>query len=261
MKETWSSESYDLLPRLAKVTVPTLVITGDHDFFPVSMAEEICGRFPPPDWSSSRAADTSPISSVRPRFASGSTTSSAGRRRRSLPPSSDEGPRSTPGPDRSTAPVALCRHERRAHGSPHRVDQDRNQAEGPHQAASAPEARAADVDPRPPGEEDTEGRNVPRPPRAAGESKRQGRGHENCAAHEEYRERQSVERVVSRTDLVKRVDERNPFGPSPRLSPAVFAEAPAAARGCSSRGDPGPGPEETVWPLPRQATDPRRAAS
>ena len=46
MKETWASDGYDLLPRLAKVTVPTLVITGDHDFFPVSMSEEISRALP-----------------------------------------------------------------------------------------------------------------------------------------------------------------------------------------------------------------------
>ncbi|HEY1334476.1 MAG TPA: alpha/beta fold hydrolase [Myxococcaceae bacterium] len=46
MKETWGSDSYDLLPRLGKVTVPTLVITGNHDFFPVSMAEEISRALP-----------------------------------------------------------------------------------------------------------------------------------------------------------------------------------------------------------------------
>ena len=46
MKETWSSNGYDLLPRLKKVTVPTLVITGDHDFFPVTMAEEISRALP-----------------------------------------------------------------------------------------------------------------------------------------------------------------------------------------------------------------------
>jgi proline iminopeptidase len=46
MKETWASDGYDLLPRLRKVAVPTLVITGDHDFFPVSMAEEISRALP-----------------------------------------------------------------------------------------------------------------------------------------------------------------------------------------------------------------------
>jgi proline iminopeptidase len=46
MKETWASDGYDLLPRLGKVTVPTLVITGDHDFFPVSMSEEISRALP-----------------------------------------------------------------------------------------------------------------------------------------------------------------------------------------------------------------------
>ena len=46
MKETWSADGYDLLPRLRKVTVPTLVITGDHDFFPVSMAAEISRALP-----------------------------------------------------------------------------------------------------------------------------------------------------------------------------------------------------------------------
>ena len=46
MKETWASEGYDLLPRLGKLPVPTLVISGDHDFFPVTMAAEIARALP-----------------------------------------------------------------------------------------------------------------------------------------------------------------------------------------------------------------------
>src|SRR5262249_45579385 len=32
MIETWSSDRYDLLPALARLSIPTLVIYGDHDF-------------------------------------------------------------------------------------------------------------------------------------------------------------------------------------------------------------------------------------
>ena len=48
MKETWSSESYDLLPSLAKVTVPTLVITGITTSSRSRWPRRFCGRFPPP---------------------------------------------------------------------------------------------------------------------------------------------------------------------------------------------------------------------
>jgi len=37
---------FDLLPNLAGVTVPTLVLHGDHDFVPLSAAERVAGALP-----------------------------------------------------------------------------------------------------------------------------------------------------------------------------------------------------------------------
>jgi pimeloyl-ACP methyl ester carboxylesterase len=36
-------DGYDLLPRLRSLTIPTLVIYGDHDFIPSFAAEHISG--------------------------------------------------------------------------------------------------------------------------------------------------------------------------------------------------------------------------
>lgn len=41
MNETWSLPDYNLLPQLKKVSVPTLVIYGDHEFIPAGTAEHI----------------------------------------------------------------------------------------------------------------------------------------------------------------------------------------------------------------------------
>jgi proline iminopeptidase len=47
MKETWMSpKGYDLLPRLATVAIPTLVIYGDHDFIPEQTAAHIAHAIP-----------------------------------------------------------------------------------------------------------------------------------------------------------------------------------------------------------------------
>ena len=46
MTETWSLSGYDLLPRLKTVSIPTLVIYGDHDFIPVATAEHITQAIP-----------------------------------------------------------------------------------------------------------------------------------------------------------------------------------------------------------------------
>jgi len=43
---TWAREDYDLVPRLGVVTAPTLVIHGEGDFVPVSIAERIAGALP-----------------------------------------------------------------------------------------------------------------------------------------------------------------------------------------------------------------------
>jgi len=46
MSETWSLPGYDLLPKLKGLKIPSLVITGDHEFIPVSTAEHIAGAIP-----------------------------------------------------------------------------------------------------------------------------------------------------------------------------------------------------------------------
>jgi proline iminopeptidase len=45
-EQTWSSPGYDLLPKLRRVTVPTLVIHGEDDFVPVEVVEHIAGAIP-----------------------------------------------------------------------------------------------------------------------------------------------------------------------------------------------------------------------
>ena len=45
-EETWRSEGYDLLPRLAELDVPTLVLHGRDDFIPVALAERIADAMP-----------------------------------------------------------------------------------------------------------------------------------------------------------------------------------------------------------------------
>jgi pimeloyl-ACP methyl ester carboxylesterase len=46
MRETWQVAGYDLLPKLRGLCIPTLVITGDHDFIPVEVAEHIARAIP-----------------------------------------------------------------------------------------------------------------------------------------------------------------------------------------------------------------------
>jgi proline iminopeptidase len=46
MHDTWEIEGYDLLPKLRSLRIPTLVITGDHDFIPVEVAEHIARAIP-----------------------------------------------------------------------------------------------------------------------------------------------------------------------------------------------------------------------
>ena len=46
MVDTWEMGGYDLLPRLQKLTIPTLVIFGDHDFIPGAIARHIAGAMP-----------------------------------------------------------------------------------------------------------------------------------------------------------------------------------------------------------------------
>lgn len=46
MRDTWHVPGYDLLPKLGRLHIPTLVIAGDHDFIPVKLAEHISKTIP-----------------------------------------------------------------------------------------------------------------------------------------------------------------------------------------------------------------------
>lgn len=46
MNDTWSLPAYDLLPKLKSVRLPTLVISGDHEFIPATTAEHIAQAIP-----------------------------------------------------------------------------------------------------------------------------------------------------------------------------------------------------------------------
>jgi len=46
MRETLQVDGYDLLPRLQTLSIPTLVIWGDHDFFPREIAAHIARAIP-----------------------------------------------------------------------------------------------------------------------------------------------------------------------------------------------------------------------
>ena len=46
MDETWASETYDLIPRLQTLEIPTIVIHGDYDFVPLECATHIAEAIP-----------------------------------------------------------------------------------------------------------------------------------------------------------------------------------------------------------------------
>lgn len=46
MRDTWQLDGYDLLPKLGILKIPTLVISGDHDFIPADIAKHIAGAIP-----------------------------------------------------------------------------------------------------------------------------------------------------------------------------------------------------------------------
>jgi len=46
MRDTWQVDGYDLLPKLRSLSIPTLVISGDHDFFPGEIAVHIARAIP-----------------------------------------------------------------------------------------------------------------------------------------------------------------------------------------------------------------------
>jgi proline iminopeptidase len=46
MAETWNVADYDLMPKLASLRIPTVVIWGDHDFIPAEVATHIAKAIP-----------------------------------------------------------------------------------------------------------------------------------------------------------------------------------------------------------------------
>jgi proline iminopeptidase len=46
MRDTWELPGYDLMPKLGALTMPALVIYGDHDFIPVDISEHIVRALP-----------------------------------------------------------------------------------------------------------------------------------------------------------------------------------------------------------------------
>ena len=46
MRDTWQQDDYDLLPSLRSLSMPTLVISGDHDFIPGEIAVHIARAIP-----------------------------------------------------------------------------------------------------------------------------------------------------------------------------------------------------------------------
>lgn len=46
MRDTWDVDGYDLLPKLHDLAIPTLVLTGEHDFIPTDVAAHIAQAMP-----------------------------------------------------------------------------------------------------------------------------------------------------------------------------------------------------------------------
>jgi proline iminopeptidase len=44
--DTWQRPGYDLMPRLASIRIPTLILFGDHDFIPREISEHILRNLP-----------------------------------------------------------------------------------------------------------------------------------------------------------------------------------------------------------------------
>jgi pimeloyl-ACP methyl ester carboxylesterase len=44
--ETWTRDDFDLLPQLAQLRIPTLIISGDNDLIPVEVARCIAAAIP-----------------------------------------------------------------------------------------------------------------------------------------------------------------------------------------------------------------------
>ena len=61
-RQTWDGEDYDLIPRLDRLRIPSLVIHGDDDLVPVDVARHVADAIPGRASSSSPTAATSPTS-------------------------------------------------------------------------------------------------------------------------------------------------------------------------------------------------------
>jgi proline iminopeptidase len=46
MADTWQQPAYDLMPRLAALRIPTLILWGDRDFIPREISEHLIGSLP-----------------------------------------------------------------------------------------------------------------------------------------------------------------------------------------------------------------------
>ena len=46
MNDTWSSPDYDVLPKLKNLRIPTIVLSGEHEFIPAAKAEHITQAIP-----------------------------------------------------------------------------------------------------------------------------------------------------------------------------------------------------------------------
>ena len=46
MQDAWANQNFDLLPQIKSLKVPTLVLSGDHEFIPASSAEHIAQAIP-----------------------------------------------------------------------------------------------------------------------------------------------------------------------------------------------------------------------
>ena len=46
MNDSWSSPDYDLLPKHKSLSIPALIIFGDHEFIPVATTEHITQAIP-----------------------------------------------------------------------------------------------------------------------------------------------------------------------------------------------------------------------
>jgi len=46
MQDTWASQDFDLIPKIKILKIPTLVLTGDHEFIPAATAEHIAQAIP-----------------------------------------------------------------------------------------------------------------------------------------------------------------------------------------------------------------------